>query len=639
MAPSAVTTEFARIAALIIRTAVANSAFLGVAAWLLAAQCALAAETRSVLVLYSNNRLVPGNVEVDRGLRAALTPASERTVVTYSEFLDEPDFGGPEYEANVARYLREKYSARPPDAIVGVSNEAFDFLLRHRGELFPGIPLVHAAVATTYLESIPPLPADVVGVPRDYDPVGTIQQALRWHPSARRVVLVTGASERDNVWETRLHKELPPIARDVTLEFIEGLPTAAVLQRLAALGADTVVFTPGYFRDGDGALFNPRDAAVLMANASGAPVYGPFDTFIGTGVVGGRMPSFEEMGREAARILNALFDGAAPASLRLPQVTPMALRLDWRQVRRWGIDENKIPADAIVSFRTRTFWEANRNVLMITAAVILLQALLIATLLVERRRRRVAELAVQKQRSELAHASRLAMAGELTASIAHEINQPLGAILASADAAEMLLESPIDRREDLRRIVTRIRRDDLRASDVIGRLRTLLAKHEPERRRFQVDDAVGDVVALLQGEARQRRVILESRPSSNPLNVVGDPIQIQQVLINLLLNAMDAVADLPEDRRLVFVSADKVANAIQITVRDRGHGIAPEHLPKLFDSFFSTKQRGMGLGLSIARTIVEAHGGRISAENGPGDGAVFHVELPVSDGAHVAGPA
>ena len=112
--------------------------------------------------------------------------------------------------------------------------------------------------------------------------------------------------------------------------------------------------------------------------------------------------------------------------------------------------------------------------------------------------------------------------------------------------------------------------------------------------------------------------------------MVGDRIQIQQVLINLVLNAMDAVADVPEDRRTVVVSVENGAGGIAIAVRDRGHGIAPEHLPKLFDSFFTTKRKGMGLGLSIARTLVEAHGGRIWAENGPGEGAVFHVELPAA---------
>jgi len=226
------------------------------------------------------------------------------------------------------------------------------------------------------------------------------------------------------------------------------------------------------------------------------------------------------------------------------------------------------------------------------------------------------------------------VAGELTASIAHEINQPLGAILASADAAEMLLQSGTDRRDDLLRIVTRIRRDDLRASDVIQRLRSLLAKQEPERQRFDLNVALADVAALLSGQARQRQVVLDIRPAREGAFIDGDPVQIQQVLINLVLNAMDAVAGRPEAQRLVGVSLEAQADGVVITVRDRGTGIAAEYLPRLFDSFFSTKQKGMGLGLSIARTIVEAHGGTIRAENGPGEGALFHVELPTRAHAH-----
>ena len=196
---------------------------------------------------------------------------------------------------------------------------------------------------------------------------------------------------------------------------------------------------------------------------------------------------------------------SADCALRLAEIVPTKLNVDWRQVRRWQIDEKLIPADAVVHFREPTFWSAYRNAALITAAIILIQAALIATLLIERRRRRNAESAVQKQRTELAHASRLAVAGELTASIAHEINQPLGAIQTSADAADLILQSGGDRREDLVRIVTRIRRDNLRASDVIRRLRALLAKQEPERQQVDLNAALGEVATLLRAEARQRQ--------------------------------------------------------------------------------------------------------------------------------------
>jgi C4-dicarboxylate-specific signal transduction histidine kinase len=191
------------------------------------------------------------------------------------------------------------------------------------------------------------------------------------------------------------------------------------------------------------------------------------------------------------------------------------------------------------------------------AAVVLFQSVLIAWLLTERRRRRLAELAVQQQRFELAHASRLACAGELTASIAHEINQPLGAILSNADAADLILESGPgsvgDRRDDLHAILADIRRDDLRASAVIGRLRGLLAKQAVECQPFDLNEVAGEVATVLGPETLQRRVTLHIRPARVAAMMVGDRVQIQQVHIILVLNALDAVTDLAEDRRQVTV--------------------------------------------------------------------------------------
>jgi signal transduction histidine kinase len=190
----------------------------------------------------------------------------------------------------------------------------------------------------------------------------------------------------------------------------------------------------------------------------------------------------------------------------------------------------------------------------------------------------------------------------------------------------------------LLQILADIRRDDLRASEVIRRLRALLAKHEIEQKPFELNAAVTEVAALLQVEAERRRVTIEMRLAP-VATLVGDRVQVQQVLINLLLNAMDAVSGLGVDRRTIIVTVENAEHRITITVRDRGHGVAPEELPKLFDSFYSTKRAGMGLGLSIARTIVGAHGGRIWAESRPGEGTEFHAEFPAVEPAAEEPPA
>ncbi|HSD75345.1 MAG TPA: ATP-binding protein, partial [Steroidobacteraceae bacterium] len=231
----------------------------------------------------------------------------------------------------------------------------------------------------------------------------------------------------------------------------------------------------------------------------------------------------------------------------------------------------------------------------------------------------------------LAHAARLAVVGELTGSIAHEINQPLGAILSNAEAAEMLLETESPPMGELRNILADIRRDDLRASEVIKRVRGLLHKREPQMVPLDINDIADEVVQLVSADARRRKVELTRRFAPRLPHVRGDRVRLQQVLLNLMLNGLDAMSGTPEDTRRLVLRTELDAEAgAKICVTDCGHGVPADKLSSIFESFVTTKEHGMGLGLSIARSIVDMHGGRIWANNNTDGGATFTFTLPVA---------
>jgi C4-dicarboxylate-specific signal transduction histidine kinase len=228
---------------------------------------------------------------------------------------------------------------------------------------------------------------------------------------------------------------------------------------------------------------------------------------------------------------------------------------------------------------------------------------------------------------ELAHVNRFSTAGELSASIAHEINQPLGAILTNTETARLMLQSPSPDLGEMKEILADIWRDNRRASEVVRRLRSFVSKAPFQRQEFDLNDLVVESAEFLSAQARAREITMRIVPTRMPLRINGDPIQLQQVLSNVILNAMDAVLDVPHNQRTVTVTTTKDARFAEICVADTGPGVAPETTRKIFEPFFSTKEHGMGMGLSIARTIVNAHVGQIDVENR--NGAVFRIRLPL----------
>ena len=247
--------------------------------------------------------------------------------------------------------------------------------------------------------------------------------------------------------------------------------------------------------------------------------------------------------------------------------------------------------------------------------------------------RRRTEEALQMTRTELARAGRITTIGELTASIAHEINQPLAAVAANADACVAWLSHQSPNLVEARAAAERMIQGATRASEVVGRIRSLINKATPERKRVQINEIIEEAVALADGEALRDSVSLMIELTSNLPVVLGDRIQLQQVILNLMMNgieAMTGVTDRP--RRLLIRSRRQDANQVRVSIQDCGTGMNAEVMARLFEPFFTTRPKGTGMGLPISRSIIEAHGGRLWAESTVSQGSTFQFTLPSEGG-------
>ena len=243
--------------------------------------------------------------------------------------------------------------------------------------------------------------------------------------------------------------------------------------------------------------------------------------------------------------------------------------------------------------------------------------------------RKRAEEALQRVQTELAHATRVMTLGELTASIAHEVNQPLAAIVTNGNACLRWLGGAQPNFVEARSAVERIIKDGYRASEVIARVRALVTKAPPRNDLVDLNDIIVEVLALAQNQARRNYVVLKRELAADLPPVLGDRVQLQQVVLNLVINALEAIAKNKQGERELTVSSGKdEANNVIVAVRDTGAGIDPANLDRLFDAFFTTKPDGMGMGLAISRTIIESHGGRLTATPNSPKGSVFQFTLP-----------
>jgi len=530
-------------------------------------------------------------------------------------------------------YLHALNAQHPPDLIMSIGAPAANFVQRHRKELFPNTPMVLTAVERRRV-AFDKLGENDTVVGSTNNTIEFFENILSVLPLTTTIAVVIGASPSETYWLEETRRRTAPLAGRVQIRYYNELSFEEIQKDAATLPPHSAIFWLLLNVDAAGVAYEGPGALLQLSKVANAPIFTHDQSFFGDGIVGGPMHSVIEQSTKAAKVALRILNGEKIADIKPSFVDVASPIFDWRQMQRWGIAERNLPPGSAVYFREPTLWERYWWQITFTIALVLAQAGLIALLLFEHRRRQFAEVQSRQRMTELAHVNRFATAGELTASIAHEINQPLGSILTNAETAAAILQSQrpdiaaLSDVVELREIVNDILQDDRRATEVIRRMRSLLKKAPFELKQLDLNEVVQETVRFLSALTVSRKFEMVNVITSDALPILGDRIQLQQVILNLVLNGVEAMKDTSHESRTISIRTARADQFAELSVSDRGPGIPEDKLKQVFEPFYTSKAEGMGMGLSIARTIIEAHNGFISASNREHGGASFTIRLP-----------
>jgi signal transduction histidine kinase len=585
-------------------------------------------ENKHVLFIYSHKASAPALVAFVRQLQAGVS-TQYPSVEMYEEHLDNNGLPNPIRPEELTAHLAEKYRGVRVDAILVEGTPGLRFVVEHLRDVFPDVPVVYGGAFEPIIDYAT-LPANVVGRRHPLPFASTFRLAHALQPDAQRVVLVGGATPTDSLLVAEARRQVTPILDGVQLEVYQDWTYDALIDSLRHLPPRTFVVLSDFTKDQSGVRrFIPGDLVASLARVASVPVYGIARNWVGDGIVGGGVMDFADDGTRTARLLIRVLGRHPGDPMPASEVAANRLVVDWRQLQRWDLPESRLPPNTEVLFRPVSPWKRYRGEIIAGFVLLIVESALIALLLHERTRRLRAQRMVEEQRAQVEHLGRVSTLNGLAAAVSHELRQPLAAIRMNAEAGARLLSRTPPEVEEARLALQDIVADDARAGEVVEHYRALLRQQPPVSTNVDLNSVCRSVAKLVAPEVTVRRARLDLQLDPDIPPVRGDPVQLQQALINLTLNALEALTS-SALRREIAIHTTKSNGAVEIRVSDTGPGLSPEVQRRFFEPFFTTKPHGLGMGMTIVRTIVERHHGSIDSENGPTGGAVLTVTLPAA---------
>jgi signal transduction histidine kinase len=582
---------------------------------------------RTVLVLDQSIPYAEYFGKLFASFQATLNASSEFRATIYLERLEYSHFKGSDDGNNLYSFMKEKYRSRRIGVIVANGFDALQFAIRFGTELNPAIPIVFLNIDDDAAARLN-LPPNVTGTTIRRTIRDALVTAKAFVPRLKRIAIVGDPLEEQS-YRRHYKNELAAIDRDVELVDLTGQPLNELRQRVAALPKDAAIFYTRLTLGPGDVRYDPNEVLELVFEVANRPIIIDQETRFGHGGTGGFILEAAPIGEATGRIVLRLFNGESASSIPVRFGEFIKPVFDWRELRRWNIPEARLPLGSEIRFREASVLEQYSLQIVAICAALLGQAALIGWLVYEIGRRQRAEIQSRSAMAELTYMNRRAAAGQLSASIAHEVNQPLAGIAIRASGTlRLLAEETLDVNR-IRTALTQIESASHRAGEIITSVRAMFKKDTPKRAPTDINRIILTVLSIVRLELQKYSVEIQTQLNDRLPNVNGDKVQLQQVLLNLVMNGIEAMQSVRH--RVLKVHTDQTESGmVRVSIEDTGTGIDPSNLDRVFKPLFTTKGTGMGMGLAICQSIIESHGGQIWVSQAINQGSIFRFELPIN---------
>jgi signal transduction histidine kinase len=588
---------------------------------------------KNILILFAQVPSTPAYRIILDGIRQKLDEEYGENYYLHTEYLEIERYPKGEYPKERFELYNSKYQRIKLDLLICIGVEIVPTIKKYASMQILGLPVVSVDfdLSGYGFNNEITLNDKTLAIGLKLNINRSITEILKLLPETSAIYFLCGIGKTDSIFSFMSEKEAAKLKGKMNITFFTNISMDEVLRKVRHLPENSLVILSSFTTDSRHIPYFNYESTRLISKASNAPVIAYTDMGFGVGALGGYFLSFEKVAGIAGESSIKILNGTDPKTIRIKEADYYEYAYDWRELKRLQIENSRlIPKESKVLFKEADLVTAYGWQILFVLIFVILETILIVLLF--RANRRQKEFMKQKAEAEILYRElireeRLLRMAELTASLSHELNQPLTAILYSAQAGKRFLESGKLDPAQAKEIFENIIEDDKRAGSIITSVRSLMKSGNREMETFNIHEVIQDTVAIYHSEALQNNFQINVGHPEKPVFVSGDRIQLQQVLLNLFSNAARAMKNTDTDKKIIEINQQPNHGSVTVTVLDYGTGISADMKDKLFKPFITDHKNGLGIGLSISRSIIERHGGSIKAENVPGGGAKFSFTL------------